>query len=80
MKKNNFFILLLTLTITNNAVAYLDPGTGNIIVQAIISSISVALGAVVYYWQSFINLFKFKRQSKTKKPKSSSDTNETPNK
>lgn len=31
--------------------AYLDPGTGSIILQSLLASIAVALGAIRMYWQ-----------------------------
>lgn len=33
--------------------AYLDPGTGSIILQSILASIAVAMGLLRFYWQQF---------------------------
>lgn len=43
--------MLAALACSRPAYAYLDPGTGSIILQSILASIAVALGAVRMYWQ-----------------------------
>lgn len=56
MKK---FILILSVWLLlsiNSAYAYIDPGTGSIIVQAIIGFIVAALTTIKIYWQK-IKLF-----------------------
>ena len=52
----NKFILLLCLYIMINptiAYAYLDPGTGSIILQAIIGFIAASITAISVYWIKF---------------------------
>lgn len=65
MKK---FILILSawlLLSINSAYAYIDPGTGSIIIQGIIGFVAAALATIKIYWQK-IKLF-LKKISKTKK-------------
>lgn len=41
--------------------AYLDPGTGSIILQAIIASIAVGLFTIKSWWYRLVSLFKGNR-------------------
>lgn len=38
------------------AQAYLDPGTGNALVQGLIGSVAVALGLIAHYWRRIRDL------------------------
>jgi len=54
-------IILLLLTyflLIGNAFAYLDPGSGSIILQAIIGFIAMAGATVSLYWQKVKSFFK----------------------
>lgn len=42
---------LVLLTFSPPSHAYLDPGTGSIILQGLLASIAVALGVLRLYWQ-----------------------------
>lgn len=42
---------LVLLAITRPCYAYIDPGTGSIILQGLLASIAVALGVLKLYWQ-----------------------------
>ncbi|MDH3336677.1 MAG: hypothetical protein OER22_05735 [Gammaproteobacteria bacterium] len=42
-----------SLTLSSPAYAYLDPGTGSIILQSILASIAVAIGMLRLYWHRF---------------------------
>lgn len=44
------FISLIFLSTTTTAHAYLDPGTGSLILQALIAGIAAALAAVKIFW------------------------------
>ena len=46
--KVTFLIYFLSLS---NALAYLDPGTGSVILQAIIASIAAAGATITFYWR-----------------------------
>ena len=67
MKKIVFIILLINFFFINNAFAYLDPGTGSIILQAILGFIASAASYCAFYWNKVKNLFKkiFKKKEKT---------------
>lgn len=49
--------------------AYLDPGTGSIILQSILASIAVAVGVMRFYWQQckqfFAGLFGLRTASRS---------------
>jgi uncharacterized membrane protein len=51
-------ISILSLTFTNNAYAYLDPGTGSIILQGIIGAVAAGSAAVGLYWNQVKLYFK----------------------
>jgi|TARA_B100001971_G_C18195266_1_gene541072 hypothetical protein len=49
----NFFILV----ITNNAYAYIDPGSGSIILQAILGAIAAIGATISIYWLKIKKFF-----------------------
>ena len=67
MKK---YFLHLTIIIfflfTTSANAYLDPGTGSIILQAILGFIAASIAALTFYWNK-VKLFLIKLFKKDKK-------------
>ena len=62
-------VLLFTIyfTSTSRSFAYLDPGTGSIILQAILGFIAAAITTLSFYWNKFKKLFSkiFKRDKKS---------------
>ena len=50
-----------------NAYAYLDPGTGSIILQAIIGAIAAGATYCSIYWQTIKNFFNKRNNKKNKK-------------
>jgi hypothetical protein len=60
-----FVILILN---TNYAYAYLDPGTGSIILQAILGAIAAGLTFFTNFWLKVKNFFKkfFKKKDNKK--------------
>lgn len=60
-----FFILALQVTLSTNAFAYLDLGTGSYIVQVLIAAFIGGLFTIKSYWQKikdfFINRFSKKQ-------------------
>ena len=68
MKK---YLFLSTITIyfslVNSSYAYLDPGTGSIILQAILAFIAASLATLSFYWnkvKTFLSrLFKKNKKS-----------------
>ena len=57
--------------LSNPAYAYLDPGVGSVILQAIIGGIAVAMTVVSIYWQKFIKFFEVGKKKLKKKFKTS---------
>ena len=62
MKKYILVMIMFIFFLNNNAHAYLDPGSGSIILQAILGFIAAALATASYYWTKlkifFSKLFK----------------------
>ena len=46
-------LVLVGLTVSAPSHAYLDPGTGSIILQSILAGIAVAMGVLRLYWHRF---------------------------
>lgn len=68
MKKIFNLLLIYNIFIINNAYAYLDPGTGSIILQAILGAIAAGFSYCMFYWNKVKNFFK-KNNSKKEKNK-----------
>tara|TARA_B100001057_G_scaffold412109_1_gene428042 strand:+ start:133 stop:363 length:231 start_codon:yes stop_codon:yes gene_type:complete len=62
----NIIAILLTVT---NAYAYLDPGTGSFILQAIIGFLAALSAGFLYYWTKIKNFFlkTFKKKNNDEK-------------
>ena len=62
-------LIIIIFFYTNNAYAYLDPGTGSIILQAILGFIAAAIATVSLYWNKFkmFILKIFKKEKKSEK-------------
>ena len=75
MKYKFIIIVVLSFIISKPAYAYLDPGTGSIIIQAILSFIAAALVSINIWWLKiktfFLTIFK-----SDKKKKSDNESNE----
>ena len=63
MKKILISSFVFVILFSNNAFAYLDPGTGSIILQAILGAIAAGATWCSIYWQKVKNFF----SKKTKK-------------
>ena len=48
---------------TGDAYAYLDPGTGSILLQAIIATVASSLFVIKMYWYKFRSLLGLNRQT-----------------
>ena len=64
----NFIIIIFIIFINRSAFAYLDPGTGSVILQIILSSIAAGAAFVGVYFNKFKQFFKklFFQKSKNK--------------
>jgi len=58
MKKFLIISLVFFFASINNSYAYLDPGTGSIILQAILGAIAATTSYCVFYWNKVKNFFK----------------------
>ena len=57
MKLKTLYLTIIILTISSNrAFAYLDPGTGSIILQAILGFIAATLATLSFYWNKVKNV------------------------
>jgi hypothetical protein len=56
-------IILATHLITTNAYAYIDPGTGTIIIQAIVGAIAAGAVTIKIYWYK-LKVFFTKKKDK----------------
>lgn len=67
MKKILIIFVFFYSILSTNAFAYLDPGTGSIILQAILGAIAAGFSYCVFYWNKVKNFFKkiFKKKEKT---------------
>ena len=66
---NYLFVFTLTVTLFffDSAFAYLDPGTGSIIIQAILGFIAAAITTISIYWNKlkiFVKKFLDKNKDK----------------
>jgi hypothetical protein len=59
MKKNIsiIFYTLLLISLTSQAHAYLDPGTGSMMLQIVIASVVGALFSLKIFWSRIKNFF-----------------------
>ena len=69
---NKIFSLLYILTLIifpTKAFAYLDPGTGSIILQAILGFIAATIASISIYWAKFKSLISklFDKKKENKK-------------
>lgn len=56
MKK--ILIVFYFFSLSSEANAYLDPGTGSIIIQAILGAVAAFFTTACIYWEKFKNFFK----------------------
>jgi hypothetical protein len=49
--------VLLWMAAALPAHAYLDPGTGSMILQAVIATVAMSVAAISVYWQKFKSFF-----------------------
>ena len=66
MKKILITSFVFTIFLNNKAFAYLDPGTGSIILQALVGAIAAGATYCSMYWQKIKNFFNKKNNKKNK--------------
>ena len=67
-------ITFLLSLLTSPAYAYLDPGTGNIIIQAILAFIAATITTLSFYWTK-VKIFLSKLFKKNKEDKKENSEN-----
>ena len=70
MKKILTLFFIIYLSLIDNTYAYLDPGTGSIILQAILGFIAATIASISIYWTKFKSLISklFDKKKENKKP------------
>ena len=66
MNKNFFITFIFFILFNNKAFAYLDPGTGSIILQSILWAIAAVVAWGGIYWQKIKDFYKKKFKKKDK--------------
>tara|TARA_B100000524_G_scaffold140432_1_gene70416 strand:- start:39 stop:263 length:225 start_codon:yes stop_codon:yes gene_type:complete len=65
------FVIIFSLLFSTNSYAYIDPGSGSIILQAIIAAFAGAGTAITIYWKKvklfFSKIFKNKNKDNERK-------------
>jgi uncharacterized membrane protein len=56
-------VILVVLALPGTAFAYLDPGTGSILIQGLIAAIAAVGVTLRLYWHRFIAFFKRSKKS-----------------
>jgi hypothetical protein len=59
------FVLLYILGLAKPALAYLDPGSGSMMLQLLFGGVAGVIVIVKLYWKSFVSLFRRKNQNNT---------------
>jgi hypothetical protein len=54
---------LLVLLVSRSAYAYLDPGTGSMLVQGLLAAIAVASATVAAFWTRIVRFFRGQRNA-----------------
>ncbi|MCG6870292.1 MAG: hypothetical protein LJE91_16635 [Gammaproteobacteria bacterium] len=70
---NLFIVAASLLCLSSPAFAYLDPGTGSMVVSAIIGIFATAILAVKTYWYKLVSLLRPKKGPARHKPASASE-------
>jgi hypothetical protein len=55
-------VTLLALLVSSPAYAYLDPGTGSVLIQGLVAALAVASAAVAAFWTRLRQLFSGRRK------------------
>jgi hypothetical protein len=63
-------VILFLIGMEDPALAYLDPGTGSMILQLLLGGIAGAMVILKLYWRRFVGLFRGNSSEDTKSPSS----------
>jgi hypothetical protein len=67
MKKSIGLTVIILVLLTRPAYAYIDPGTGSMLLQGLIAAVAAAAVAIKLYWQK-VKTFLFGRGKKAGSP------------
>jgi hypothetical protein len=67
-------ITALAMLLSSPAYAYLDPGTGSILLQGLLAALAAASAAVAAFWSQIRRLLSGRRDSKALADESESDS------
>ena len=73
MLKKISCIFIIMAIYPSSAFAYLDPGTGSVILQVLIGAIAAIVATAKLYWHKLLDFFGFKKKSNNKEPNKKSD-------
>ena len=59
------FVFCVLLTMSINAEAYLDPGTGSMMLQVILGGIAAIGVAIKLYWRKLASVFGLRKKEET---------------
>jgi hypothetical protein len=65
---------LYTLVFIDQAFAYLDPGSGSMMLQLLFGGVAGVAVIVKLYWKSLVNLFRFRHRQSEHLPPPERDT------
>lgn len=68
-----FLVLLYTVAFAKHALAYLDPGSGSMMLQLLLGGIAGVVVILKLYWKSFVSLFQREKHHKDSTPPSELD-------
>ncbi len=78
LKPSYYMVVLGTLLASSPAYAYLDPGTGSILIQALLASIAVASAGVATFWAQIRAFFsRFSRRKSADRSTDRADDDDT---
>lgn len=66
----SFFVFLILIATTRDAMAYLDPGTGSMLLQLLLGGVAGILMVAKLYWKQLRTLFLRKKSKETLEPPS----------
>lgn len=63
-------IILIVFGFENSALAYLDPGTGSMVLQLLLGGIAGVVVILKLYWSRFVGLFRGSAREESERPSS----------
>ena len=57
-----FIVIMFFLLMTSNAYAYIDPGSGSLILQLILGGVAGLVVIIKLYWDRFLTMFRIRKK------------------